>query len=205
MTSASTDRYTRLVGWLKVLFPLAALGLLSTLFMLARNIETETQIPFAEKEIQDRLRDQQLTGPFFSGTTASGDQISFSASKITMPEGAVGINQAEDISAELSLEGGGLLAITAQTGQFDIAKDKIALTGSVLIRTSNGYDLRSDMITGDMTALNLTSPGPINGTSPEGDLTAGSMTLTNRANGQGAQLVFTNGVKLVYSPKQAKE
>ena len=33
------DRYTRLVSWLKVLFPLMALGLLSTLFLLSRAID----------------------------------------------------------------------------------------------------------------------------------------------------------------------
>lgn len=205
MTSASTDRYTRMIGWLKVLFPLTALALLSTLFMLARTVDTETQIPFAEKEIRDRLRDQQLTGPFFSGTTADGDQVSFSASKITMPEGAVGINQAEDVRAELSLEGGAMVTITSQMGRFDVATNEIALSGSVLMKTSDGYTLQSDRITGNMTAPNLTSPGPVHGTSPEGDLTAGSMTLTNNQSGQGAQLVFTNGVKLIYFPKQAKE
>ena len=66
------DRYTRLISWLKVLFPLAALGLLSTLFLLSRAIDPGQAIPFAEKEVQDRLRDQQITGPFFTGATSEG-------------------------------------------------------------------------------------------------------------------------------------
>lgn len=79
------DRHSRVVSWLKVLFPLIALALLSTLFLLSRAIEPQAVIPFADKEVQERLRDQQITGPFYSGTTADGDLISFSAEKLTTP------------------------------------------------------------------------------------------------------------------------
>ena len=58
------DRHSRVVSWLKVLFPLIALALLSTLFLLSRAIEPQAVIPFADNEVQERLRDQHITGPF---------------------------------------------------------------------------------------------------------------------------------------------
>ncbi len=93
------DRYTRLISWLKVLFPLAALGLLSTLFLLSRAIDPGQAIPFAEKEVQDRLRDQQITGPFFTGATSEGDELSFYADVLTRPVGQTGMNHAENLRA----------------------------------------------------------------------------------------------------------
>ena len=39
MIMARADRHTRVVGWLKVALPLAALAILSTLFLVARRID----------------------------------------------------------------------------------------------------------------------------------------------------------------------
>ena len=74
------DRYSRTVAYLKVLLPLTALALLSTLFLISRGIDTEAVIPFAQKDIEERMRGQQLTAPFFSGTTSGGDEIMVTAS-----------------------------------------------------------------------------------------------------------------------------
>ena len=42
------DRYSRMIAFLKVLLPLMALALLSTLFLLSQNTEPMASIPFAE-------------------------------------------------------------------------------------------------------------------------------------------------------------
>jgi lipopolysaccharide export system protein LptC len=175
------------------------------LFLLSRTVDPETQIPFADKEIQDRLRDQQVTGPFFSGTTADGDQISFSAEKLTTPDGSTGANVAQDVRADLALAGGTNVTITADKTSFDIASDLVELAGSVNITTSTGFALQSDLLTSEMSALNIASPGEVRGNAPIGTLSAGAMTLKKQTDGDAAQLIFTNGVKLVYSPQESKE
>ena len=42
---------TRTVRWLRVLLPLAALAMLSTLFLFSRGGDSESQIPYADVEI----------------------------------------------------------------------------------------------------------------------------------------------------------
>ena len=205
MSAVASDRYSRLILWLKVLFPLAALGILSTLFLLSRAVDPDAQIPFADKEIQDRLRDQQVTGPFFTSTTADGDQIMFSAEKLTTPEGQTGSNEAENIKTVVDLAQGTTVTLTALRARFDLGRDHAELTGKVLITTTSGYKLSSDLLTSAISTLNLISPGPVSGDAPAGMLSAGSMTLRASQDGAAAQLVFTNGVKLVYSPKHSKE
>ncbi len=199
------DSYSKWVSWLKVLLPLAALALLSTLFLLSRTIDPETVIPFADKELQDRMRNQQVTGPFFSGTTADGDLISFSAETLKTPDGQTGSNQAKDVKVDVTIQGGAKITVLADMSEFDITNDHAELSGDVVITTSTQYRIISDKLSSQLSALNLQSPGPVEATSPAGNLSAGSMVMTSSAEGKPAQLIFTNGVKLIYTPKQVEE
>jgi lipopolysaccharide export system protein LptC len=199
------DRYTRLVNWLKVLLPLTALGLLSTLFLLSRTIDPDAAIPFADKEIQDRLRDQIVTGPFYYGTTADGDEIAFSAETLTTPQGDVGANRAKKIDVVMDLNSGAQILLTSGIGNFDISKDTADLEGNVVITTSTGYQINSARMIAMMSQLDVRSPGPVQSVGPIGTLDAGSMVLSTPQQDGPAQLVFTNGVKLIYVPKQDEE
>lgn len=194
------DRYSRWIAWLKVAFPLAALGLLSTLFLLSRSIDPGSAIPFADKEIQDRLRDQQITAPFFSGSTADGDQLSFSAVKMTTPQGQTGANTAEKVVARIELATGAQITILSDEAEFDIAQDHASLQGNVNIRTSTGYEITTQTLTSEMSSLWIEAPNALTARSPIGDLTAGAMTLSLPNSSDNAQLLFTNGVKMVYVP-----
>ena len=69
------DGYSRAVAIFKVLLPLAALGILATLFLISRGSQMDAVIPFAEDELNERTTNQQITKPFFSGTTAQGDEL----------------------------------------------------------------------------------------------------------------------------------
>ena len=194
------DRYSRMITFLKVLLPLMALALLSTLFLLSRNTEPMASIPFAEAEVNERMRDQQITGPFFSGSTEQGDQISFSAGKIGVADGN-GRVTANDISAQIDLSSGARLVFFADLGEVDIANDTSILSGKVLITTSTGYKINSERLVSAMTSLNMESPDKIIAEGPLGTFSAGSMRLTFSEKTKFTQMIFTNAVKLIYDPK----
>ena len=194
------DRYSRMITFLKVLLPLMALALLSTLFLLSQNTEPMASIPFAEAEVNERMRDQQITGPFFSGSTEQGDQISFSAGKIGVADGN-GRVTANDISAQIDLSSGARLVFFADLGEVDIANDTSILSGKVLITTSTGYKINSERLVSAMTSLNMESPDKIIAKGPLGTFSAGSMRLTLSEKTESNQMVFTNAVKLIYDPK----
>jgi lipopolysaccharide export system protein LptC len=196
------DRYSQLVGWLKVLLPLMALALLSTLFLLSRVVDPEGVIPFADKEIQDRLRDQQVTGPIYYAVTADGDEISFAAEKLTTPQGKTGGNEVQDVEVVMDLASGSNIVLNAQMAHISIETDNADLRSDVVIKTSNGYRIESDRLITQMSTLNVNSPGPVAADGPIGTLNAGAMLLNAGKGGEAAQLVFTNGVKLVYIPQQ---
>lgn len=194
-----------MVFWLKVLFPLTSLGILSTLFLLSRAVDPETAIPFADKEIQDRLRSQQVTGPFFSGATANGDQISFSAEVLTNPQGQTGANHAEDVKVAMDLTSGARITMDADEARLNLSDNFAELTGDVTIITSTGYRIESEMLRATLTEVEISSPGPVHATGPGGTIDAGEMRIMAQGGEKPTQLVFKNGVKLIYDPKQNEE
>ncbi|MEO0391479.1 MAG: hypothetical protein AAF218_11150 [Pseudomonadota bacterium] len=192
------DGYSRLVALLKVVLPLLALALLSTLFLLSQRSSEEVAIPYSEAEIADRLREQQVTGPFFTATTADGDRIAVTADTMSV---ILGGNRAQGIEARMDLVEGGWITLDADMGEVNIAAAHAELQGNVDFTTDRDLNMVSDLMTANLETGSLLSPGPVIGTSPWGRLNAGQMALQTSRNDGPAQLIFTNGVKLVYTPK----
>ena len=198
----AADPHSRLVSVLKVALPLVALAMLSTLFLLSSRIRPGDNIPFAEGEVVERIRGQQVTGPFFSGVTTGGDRISFSASDmITAAEGAT---EARNVEARVDFRRSGSVTLVASDGRVDIDDNRATLRGDVLIDSTSGYRMRTDELLASLSTIDMTSPGTVTGTGPAGDITAGRLEIVSTGRGEGVQLLFSDGVKLVYDPKSRK-
>jgi lipopolysaccharide export system protein LptC len=197
------DRYSRLVAWLKVLLPLTALALLSTLFLLSHNIDPVASIPFAQSEVEDRLRGQQLTEPYFSGTTDSGDSVSVAA-RTMMTESAFD-NSVTELTARIDLTSGTRVMLFADAGEFNLTGGASNLRGNVVMTTTTGYTLNTDELTANFDTLMVESPGPVSGIGLFGRLDAGKMRLSKDDATENTHLIFTNGVKLVYDPRDSEE
>lgn len=191
--------HTRLVGTAKIVLPLVALGLLSSLFLLARTVDPDDALPYAEVDLSERARDRQLTDPRFAGVTEEGTAFSLT-SDAARPDP----ERASRLTADrtfLVLDGGsrGGAAMRADTAVVDGDARTVELTGDVSVGTSTGYDLRTDVMTGRIDRLEIVAPGRVTGDGPLGRLNAGGMRLTET--GDGAQtLVFHGGVELLYLP-----
>ncbi|MDQ2094278.1 LPS export ABC transporter periplasmic protein LptC [Rhodalgimonas zhirmunskyi] len=197
--------HSRLVAWLKILLPLAALALLATLFLFSRNIDPMTTIPFAEIDLEARARDEGVTAPEFAGASAEGDLIAFKAATAQPEPGNTSRVLANDLSARIDLGSGGVVTFRAQTGTVDETANRAELSGDVVIETGQGYTLHSERLFSDMKRLYAESPGKVVGNGPPGQITAGRMVLERPENQAGAQLLFTDGVKLIYDPSKPGE
>ncbi len=201
----SSDRYSRVIATLKIALPLLALGLLSTLFLISRAVTPTSTIPFADEEVQQRLTNHQVTGPYFSGTTSRGDQIAFIAKTLSSPDGTVGSNTAEDVLVNVDFANGTGLTVEADLATLDIAEDTSELRGNVEVTTSQGYRLQSEQLFLQLSRLDITSPDKVTGMSPDGEIEAGSMRVFQPSEAKEPQWVFTQDVKLLYTPKNGKE
>ncbi|MGE4328416.1 MAG: LPS export ABC transporter periplasmic protein LptC [Pseudodonghicola sp.] len=198
------DRHSRLVAYFKVILPLAALFLLSTLFLLSRSIAPTGTTPFAEKDIEARVRGQQITGAFFSGITNGGDEITVSAST-AHPASAGGSADAEELQAHLTLAKGGEIRLKSDAGTLNPAGDRASFTGNVRITTSTGYTVTTQQLDTGLDTFSAETPGQVEGTGPFGNFTAGQMQIGAKNKDAPVHMLFTKGVKLVYDPRNPEK
>jgi lipopolysaccharide export system protein LptC len=195
------DRYSRGVAILKVALPLAALALLSTLFLLSRSVDPEATIPFAHKEVVKRIRGQQVTGPVYTGVTRAGDELIITASAANPSIGDVPAS-ASDLMARITRPDGTTIQMNADRGILAQETDIASFRENVVITTSAGYVITTAALDAELAAVAATAPGAIRGTGPLGDFTAGEMKLTTKSDTGAVRILFNGGVKLIYDPKQ---
>lgn len=201
----SSDRYSKTVNFLKIALPLLALALLSTLFLISRAVTPAATIPFADAEVQERLTTQQVTGPYFSGTSPRGDQIAFVAERLQTPDGTVGTNHAEDVLVNVDFADGTSLVVESDEAQVDIAFDIASLDGNVEVISSQGLRVLSDQLLITLSRLDITSPGQVRGESELGTIDAGAMHVVAPDESSEPQWLFTKGVKMLYRPQNTKD
>lgn len=196
------DIHTRLVLWLKILLPLAALAILSTLFLLSRSIDPEDAIPYAEVDVEELAREPRLSAPEYAGVTADGAAVTVTA-ETARPDpadsrrvSATGLHAVMDTDNDLEA------ALSAAQGLIDTGAAMLTLSDGVEISTSTGYRVTAPHVTSALDRTEVIAQGPVSAEAPFGRLEAGGMELRVDPEAKdGHVLIFKDGVKLVYDPK----
>lgn len=197
------NSYSRLVAWLKILLPLVALAILSTIFLVSRTINPLQTLPYSKVDIDEIAQDQRVGNPNYSGVTQSGAAVTLSAESIRPNLSDQNIIFAKLLKGKIETTNGTIINLFSKDGTFDSDLETVDLTGSVLLTTSSGYDLHTDHLNGHLDASELNTNGPVQMNGPSGHIEAGKMSLTLEHAGkdqEGYVLVFTEGVKVVYNP-----
>lgn len=197
------DRYSRIVAVLKVALPLSALALLSVLFFLSQSQDYTSQIPFADDEIAEMVESQRITAPIHATVTAGGDEIVIRATDAS-PQSADTRARANAVTARFTFASGGQADLEADRVTTTDRSNELRLMDNVRITSSLGYRLKTDLLDTATDVIDIRAPGPISGDSPLGRIDAGAMSASAK-NGDGPiHMLFTDGVKLVYDPKQTE-
>ena len=194
---AHVDTHSRLVAWLKILLPLAALAMLSTLFLVPHRIDPGATLPYADVDVEGLARDQRIGAPAYSGMTEDGSAVSLRAAS-ARPQGDGGIVAVQP-RARIDLPSGRSIAVSADAGAVDRSQGLLSLRGGAVVTTSDGYRLETAGADARLDVTALETQGRVSGTAPMGYLTAGHMALTRDVSGA-YLLRFDGGVKLVYRP-----
>lgn len=197
--------HSRIVAWMKIILPLAALGILSTLFLVSNNFHPDESLPMVDIDLQQRAQDQGATNATFAGVTQTGHEVIVQTVRSRPSPEDTRLFLAEDVTAAFLLNSGTKVNITSDRGEMNQHRNTASLSGNVHIETTTGYVMTSERLAAQFDELYVESPGPVEGTAPAGDLTAGRMVLQNHAETGKAHLLFTNGVKLIYQPQNPEE
>lgn len=192
--------YSQVIAWLKILLPLVALGLMSTLFLFSRSTDPVSELPFADnlRRTGDAIS-EMVSAPHFSGTTSRGDMVTVTA-KRALPQ-VSGDVDAEEVTARLQMQDGSEINLDATRAKVKEGEQRVTMRDGVRITSSTGYELTTDVLVSGINEIDVESAGPVQGSGPLGTLNAGKMRIETVENGKDVQMLFTGGVKLVYLPQ----
>lgn len=192
----------RVRSWLKILLPLAALALLSTLFLFSKSAQVTSDLPFTERELEERIQKQVITAPFYAGTTPNGAAITLTADRARPDPENDGRATAEGVRSMLRMADGSTVLMQSDEASLDDPLDTATLRGNVTIESSAGYVVRTDAVTSALNSVQAETDGAVTAHGPPGRISAGKMVLSKNPDGKSAQMLFTGGVKLIYDPRE---
>jgi len=195
------NAYSRFIAWLKIILPLVALGLFSTLFLFSRGIDPSQTIPYADVDIDELVREQRITSPNYTGMTVDGTAVSFFADSARPDPDNPDLLTAVALKAKIDAPSGLQVDISSESGSINSTQRQSVLSGNVEVETSSGYEIFTERLTAALDGSLLETDRDVRAQGPLGIIEAGKMVLELEDAGSDTYLlVFKGGVKLVYTP-----
>lgn len=197
---AQMRQYSRTVGWMKIVLPLAALVLIALIFFTGRDRNAVVDVETAG-DVAALAAGLKLDNPRFAGTTDGGDPFVVTADW-ALPDGAMpNLVDLEKPKGEIHLGNGLTLTVTAKTGEMRRKDEQLHLVGDVDLKTSDGYRARSARVELDLASKSALVPGPIEAEGPRGQLAANSMRVDPTApDSRDVVVRFEGNVRLRINP-----
>lgn len=209
--------YTRLVRALKIVLPLLALALLSSIFLWPRETHFDGGLVYTSADLVALGEGLAVTRPRIAGATAAGEPFVVTAER-AVPDGpdpeAV---ELERVRAEFRQDDGREIALAAEEGALRPKAQTLSLSGDVALDTSDGYRVRTERVEADLEDGELVAPGPVSAEGPRGSITAGSFRARRVAPPEagddpaalgalapGDYLWFEGGVRVTWTPAPAR-
>ena len=193
------DSYSAFVVWIKTLLPILALGMLSTIFLFSGKVDVTQSLPYAKLNIAEIVREQRITKPYFSGVSYNDTEITLSAAYASSDTQNADILNITDLSIILTSEHAKTVRITAGLGTLDATKQKVTVSKDVYLTAMPDFWLKTNSLTIDLKQGVATADTMFQSVTALGTINAGNMIVKTITNDQ--QIIFTNGVRLIYYPK----
>ena len=193
------DGYSAFVAWVKTLLPIAALGLLSTIFLFSGKVDVTQSLPYAEHNVAEIIREQRITQPYFTGISDNGTKIAISAAYASPDAQNTDILNINELSIVMEPDHARATQITAGLGTLDSSTQVAVISDNVQIAATPDFWLTTDTLIVDLKRGIATADSEFHGVTALGAIKAGKMVIEMTTND--GQIVFTNGVHLIYYPK----
>ena len=189
--------YSRFVQMMKFLLPTVAL-LLIALILVWPYLKTEDirfRISFAALTA-DQTEDPSIVNPRYIGIDKDNQSYSITADLARkLAQGSMTV-ELEMPKADITLEDGSWLVVTAENGVFKRTEKTLNLIGAVNPYHDSGYEFRTAKARIDLAKGIADGDTPIRGQGPFGDLQAEGFRLIDK----GKTIIFTGKSKLVLYP-----
>ncbi|MEM9371461.1 MAG: hypothetical protein AAGA26_09920, partial [Pseudomonadota bacterium] len=157
-SQTAVEGYSRSIKWLKVLLPLAALVLISAVFLIDR---WDDESLFSSEELAALGAGMQLENPRFTGTTEAGNPFVLTARRANPDGPSPEIITLDEPRGEMDLRDGRILKGRSKDGVMKRSADELTLTGNVVITTSDGYRADMEKLVIDIDRKSAIAPVPV--------------------------------------------
>ncbi|AGT10047.1 LPS ABC transporter substrate-binding protein LptC [Paracoccus aminophilus] len=190
---------SRVVAFLRILLPLAALAVLSTLFLFSERRDVGSLLPYADVTPENINQRPAVTAPTYAGVATDGTRIEMTAATATPGATAESLTTASKVDLTLKDLTGGIAHLVAGAGEME--GETIRLSDHAKLTTSTGWELTSDKFVAETQQGSLVSDVPVEAVAPFGTLTANSMELRTLPDGSGQHVLDLKGdVRMIYQP-----
>ena len=184
---------------MKIILPLVAIGVLSTLFLFAGRPDPEDALIVSDIDVAELADEQRLGRPRFAGLLEGGQSLRFTAERAAPLADSTDLFAAEDVAVRVTLSLGLEALVDAQNALVDMNAQTAELSGGVVIRRTDGLRLQTQAMTLGLASLSAES-GAVEVIGPGLTLDAAAMRVIGDA-----QFDFTGGVRVVYTPQLNQE
>ncbi len=203
---AAPEGSSRVIAWLKILLPLMALAILSTVFLVAHRVDPVHEINYRNIEIAELAGQQMIRNPRYSGVTGNGVAVRLAATsalpEMTGPGSALPDRlQGREAKAEVDIPDGERIDVYADDLDLDVWGNLATFGGGVRIESSNGYVLGTETIRLALDAARMSSDTLTTLSAPIGRIVAHGFNMRKNTDSKGNYvLVFNGGVKMLFEP-----
>jgi len=193
--------YSRFVSSMKILLPFLALGLIALIVIWPRLKSEDTfRIGFSSVRLSGSAQ-PGVDNARYMGTDENRQPYSITADLARISAKVDGLISLEMPKADLTLEDGTWLVLTADNGQFFEGEQQLDLEGNVNLFHDTGYEISTGQLVVDLKKNVAESKMPVAGHGPFGELTSAGLRLIDK----GRTIYFTGPANLTLYPSQGEQ
>lgn len=190
--------YTRFVTVMKVALPLLAAGLVALLAVWSQLNLQETRFTLGVTELApDQIESLNMVNARFDGIDEKNRPYSVTADLVTQQGESADVIALTGPKADITLESGAWIALTAARGEFQRKAELLQLAGDVSLFHDRGFEMRTASAQVDLAQGIASGDQPVVGQGPAGELQAEGF----RVSDDGQRIRFDGHARLLILPE----
>ncbi len=172
MSLGDPQRYSRFVVIMKRALLLSALAVIVAVIAYSLEPREQGRVAMTFQQMNKVAGDLTMVKPRLTGTDASGNPFVVTADAAV--QDAPGSHRARltNVEADLSLQSGGWLTVSAGEGRLDANTKKLVLSGAIAIYSDSGYELHTPSARVDLAHGIMAGDDTVTGQGPLGTIHA---------------------------------
>lgn len=200
-TQSVSRRYGRFVGIMRILLPTVATALVILVALWPQLTDQQQRYSITPAKIAtEAAKTLTMVNGVYSGIDDKRRPYTLTADSVKLANNNLSVVALTAPKADLLMEDGSWVAVTALEGTYDRDKKILKLKGNVNLFHDSGYEFRTNAAVIDMMAGDAYGTDPVEGQGPFGNIKSQGFVIRNR----GDKVEFTGKADLLLYPDQAQ-